>query len=71
MAGGHSGRKPLGTSFSTTASLAVSPCFRMEKLGSEVAPVFTHSHVVSLVVSSQPSSLVLFPRHAALPGVRW
>lgn len=30
-------------------------CSRMEKLGSEVATLFTHSHVVSLVVSSRPS----------------
>lgn len=38
----------------------VSPYSRMEKLGSEIATVFTHSHVVSLVVSSQPSSSPLF-----------
>lgn len=30
---------------------------RMEKLGSEVATLFTHSHVVSLVVSCQPSPI--------------
>lgn len=34
-------------------------CSRMEKLGSEVATLFTHSHVVSLVVSSWPSPFLM------------
>lgn len=43
-------------SLHTAASLDICPYSRMEKLGSEIATVFTHSHVVSLVVSFQPSS---------------
>lgn len=43
-------------SFHTAASLDISPYSRMEKLGSEIATLFTHSHVVSLVVSFQPLS---------------
>jgi hypothetical protein len=42
---------PLLASFNMLASVDVSPYSRMEKLGSEVATLFTHSHVVSLVVS--------------------
>lgn len=37
----------------------------MEKLGSEIATLFTHSHVVSLVVSFQPLS---FPLSSTLLG---
>ena len=43
----------------------VSPYSRMEKLGSEIATIFTHSHVVSLVVSSQRSSSS--PFHPIIP----
>lgn len=38
----------------------------MEKLGSEVATLFTHSHIVSLVVSSQHSPV--FALHLTLLG---
>lgn len=51
---GHS-----AASFHTAASLMYLLYSRMEKLGSEIATVFTHSHIVSLVVSSQRSHLPL------------
>lgn len=38
----------------------------MEKLGSEVATLFTHSHIVSLVVSPQHSPV--FALHLTLLG---
>lgn len=39
----------------------------MEKLGSEIATLFTHSHVVSLVVSFQPFIFSLY--HPTFRGV--
>lgn len=56
---GEGGPSPV--SFPSAAPFDVSPFFRMEKLGNEIATLFTHSHIVSLVVSSQLSSSSPFP----------
>lgn len=65
---GRGGHSPA--SCYTAAPLDVSPCSRMEKLGDEIAAVFTHSHVVSLVVSFQPSRSSLFTLSSNPSGSR-
>ena len=47
---------PLVSLLPSVAPFDISPFSRMEKLGNEIATLFTHSHIVSLVVSLQLSS---------------
>ena len=47
------GGRPLPSLLSFGAPFDESSFSRMEKLGNEIATLFTHSHVVSLVVSFQ------------------